>query len=114
MSERTAITVEMLCVRFAGLRRDDLYRWIDNAWVRPDDDAGQYVFRDIDVERVRLILVLRDEMTVDEESLPVVLSLLDQLYDLRRRVIRLRQALEETVTGEARRALLARLDEQGR
>jgi chaperone modulatory protein CbpM len=35
---------------------------------------------------VRLIRELRDELAVNEEALPVVLSLLDQLYALRRRV----------------------------
>ena len=36
--------------------------------------------------RVRLILELRDEFDVNEAALPVVLGLLDQLYDLRRRL----------------------------
>jgi chaperone modulatory protein CbpM len=107
------ITVDVLCLRFTALRPDDLHRWIGNAWVRPDDTAGQYVFRDIDVERVRLILELRDEMQVNEDALPVVLSLLDQLYDMRRRVRRLREALDQTVTEEVRQDLMRRLGETG-
>jgi chaperone modulatory protein CbpM len=35
---------------------------------------------------VRLILELRDLMQVNEEALPVVLSLLYQIYELRRRM----------------------------
>ena len=35
---------------------------------------------------MRLILELREDMAVNEEALPVVLSLLDQLYELRRRL----------------------------
>jgi chaperone modulatory protein CbpM len=80
------ITVEMLCTEIEGLRQPDLERWIDRAWVRPDGGAGRYVFQEIDVARVRLILTLRDEMQVNEDALPVVLSLMDQLYDLRRRM----------------------------
>jgi chaperone modulatory protein CbpM len=105
------ITVETLCVRFRGLRRDDLHRWIGNAWVRPDGAPDQYVFRDIDVERVRLILELRDEMQVNEDALPVVLSLLDQLYDTRRRMRRLREALDQAVTEDVRQDLIRRLSD---
>ena len=108
------LTIEMLCLRFRGLARDDLQRWIGNAWVRPDSEAGQYVFRDIDVERVRLILELRDELQVGEDALPVVLSLLDQLYDMRRRVRRLCAAIEETVSDDMRQTLLERLDQPDR
>jgi chaperone modulatory protein CbpM len=80
------ITLDTLATQLIGLQRHDLERWIDNDWVRPDGPDGQYVFHDIDVERVRLILVLRNEMQVNEDALPVVLSLLDQLYELRRRL----------------------------
>jgi len=109
MSDPGMITIDVLCLRFTALQRDDLHRWIGNAWVRPDGNAGQYLFRDIDVERVRLILELRDEMQVNEDALPVVLSLLDQLYDMRRRVRRLREALDQTVTDEVRQDLMRRL-----
>ncbi len=111
MSETGVITIDVLCLRFGGLRRDDLQRWIGNAWVRPDGSADNYLFRDIDVERVRLILELRDELQVGEDALPVVLSLLDQLYDMRRRMRRLRAALDETVSEEIRRDLVRRLGE---
>jgi len=79
------ISVEMLLVQVPGLLRQDLERWILNAWVRPDGRLGGYVFRDIDVARVRLIQELRDDLEINEAALPVVLLLLDQLYDLRRR-----------------------------
>jgi chaperone modulatory protein CbpM len=113
MSDAGIITVDVLCVRFRALRRDDLDRWIGNAWVRPDGNPDHYVFRDIDVERVRLILELRDEMQVNEDALPVVLSLLDQLYDTRRRMRRLREALDQTVSEDVRRDLMRRLGEAG-
>jgi chaperone modulatory protein CbpM len=87
------ITVEVLVSQLAGLQRQDLERWIGFDWVRADGEPGHYVFREIDVARVRLILSLRDEMQVNEEALPVVLSLLDQLYDLRRRMRELSETL---------------------
>ncbi len=113
MSDTATITIDTLCVRFTTLRREDLHRWIGNAWVRPESDSGDYMFHEIDVERVRLILQLRDELQVNEEALPVVLSLLDQLYDMRRRMRRLRDALNQTVTEDMRMDLRQRLGDTG-
>lgn len=88
------ITIEMLPSRVAGVTVADVQRWIALAWVKPDGEPGRWVFHDIDVARVRLILELRDELSVNEEALPTVLSLLDQLYDARRQMRLLRAALE--------------------
>lgn len=96
------ISIEVLVTQLPGLRRQDLERWIACEWVRPDGVAGHYLFRAVDVARVRLIRDLRDEMQVNEEALPVVLSLLDQLYDLRRRMRELGDAVGRTVPGELR------------
>jgi len=67
-----------------GLRRAELRRWVAEGWVRPERREGDYVFREIDVARVRLIVEFRREMRIPEENLPMVLSLLDQVYSLRR------------------------------
>jgi len=87
------IGIEILVAQVRGLQRADVDRWIAQQWVKPDGTAGQYAFQDIDVARVRLIRELRDELQVNEEALPVVLSLLDQLYDMRRRLHDLGEAL---------------------
>jgi chaperone modulatory protein CbpM len=80
------ITVEVLLTQLPDLPLQDLERWIANDWVRTDGQSGAYVFRDIDVARVRLIHELRDKLEISEAALPVVLLLLDQLYDLRRKM----------------------------
>lgn len=103
------ITIETLRVQVRGLADDDLLRWIDNAWVRPDGEPGRYLFREIDVARVRLILELRDDMQVNEEALPVVLSLLDQLYALRRQARQLTRTLEQVLPDERRGDVLREL-----
>ncbi len=100
------ITIETLCLRIRGLRQDDLERWIGQAWVRPDGEPGRYLFHDIDVARVQLILELREQMQVNEEALPVVLSLLDQLYEARRRMRRVRDALDQATVAELRQEVL--------
>jgi chaperone modulatory protein CbpM len=99
------ITVEMLSSTIAGLDPADLARWIDNAWVRPDGEPGRWLFHDIDVARLRLIVELRYDLGMDEAALPVVLSLLDQLYETRRQMRRLRRVME-TVPAELRLRML--------
>jgi chaperone modulatory protein CbpM len=81
------IGVARLLADVPGLPEQDLERWISNDWVKPDGDLGDYLFREIDVARVRLILELRDDLDVNEAALPVVLLLIDQLYDLRRQIL---------------------------
>ena len=90
------IGIEILVAQVRGLERADVDRWIAQQWVKSDGQAGQYAFQDIDVARVRLIRELRDELQVNEEALPVVLLLLDQLYDTRRRLHDLSEALGST------------------
>jgi hypothetical protein len=49
-------------------------------------------------------------MEITEPALPTVLSLLDQIYDLRRQMRRLDQAMESTLTAEVKAALLRHLE----
>ncbi len=87
------ITLEMLPQRVAGARLEDVSRWVALSWVRPDGMAGAWRFRDIDVARVRLIMELRDELSLGEDALPTVLSLMDQLYEARRQMRAVRDAV---------------------
>jgi chaperone modulatory protein CbpM len=91
------IGIDVVIAEISGLTRQDLERWIANAWVQPDMLAGAYAFREIDVARARLILEMRDEMEINEDALPVVLLLLDQLYDLRRQMRNLNDAFMHVV-----------------
>ena len=106
------ITIEVLVKQMSGLQQRDVERWISNEWVRADRHAGTYVFQAIDVARVRLIRELRDEMEVNEAALPIVLSLLDQLYDMRRRMRELSDALQQAAPDEVRRKLAEHLAKQ--
>ncbi len=87
------ITIETLCVRLGGASPAEVEDWVARAWVRPDGAPGHYLFHPIDEARVRLILELRHELHVDEDALPLVLSLLDQLYAARRHMRRLHDAI---------------------
>ncbi|MFC2999440.1 chaperone modulator CbpM [Falsiroseomonas tokyonensis] len=80
------MTLEVLCARFEGLDPEDLRGWIGAGLLRADAEGETLVFQEIDVERVRLILELRETLALEEEALALVLSLLDQIYALRRRL----------------------------
>ncbi|HLI20847.1 MAG TPA: chaperone modulator CbpM [Stellaceae bacterium] len=93
-----------------GVRADELEEWIEARWVLPERMASGYVFHEIDVARVHLIVELRHELSIEPESMPVILNLLDQVYALRNRLKSLREAIE-TLPAETQAQLLARLKE---
>ncbi len=92
--------IDVVVAQMSGVQRPDLERWILKKWVKPDMGCGEYEFCEIDVARARLIRDLRDDMEVNEAALPVVLLLLDQLYDLRRRMHDVGEAIDHTVPAE--------------
>lgn len=73
----------------------ELRRWIELSWVRPSLESEAYFFSDIDVARVRMICDIRYACDVEEDTMPLVLSLLDQLYATRRTVRQLTDAVAE-------------------
>lgn len=92
------ITRERLLAMFGAVQPAELERWVAEAWLRPERQAGELLFSEIDVARTRLLVELRDELHLDDEALPVVLSLLDQLYAARRRMRLLCEAIEAAGT----------------
>lgn len=80
------ITLEVLCLNLPEITEKDIYRWIDNQWLCPEKKEGHYLFREIDEARAKLIMELRDHMGVAEDSMSLVLQLLDQLYTTRRQM----------------------------
>jgi len=87
------IALEELVQRLERLDRRELVRWIENRWVLPERRGQTWIFHEVDVARVELILEIRYEFAIDEEALPLVLGLLDQVYDLRRQLRRICDAL---------------------
>jgi chaperone modulatory protein CbpM len=102
------IGFDAVIMEVRGLGPEELRRWIEERWVRPQASGGGYLFHEVDVARVRLILELRHELAIDEEAMPVVLRLLDQVYALRRRLKAMRAALDAQPE-ELRQTLLAQL-----
>jgi chaperone modulatory protein CbpM len=87
------IAFDELLIRLRGLERRELVRWVENRWVLPERRAETWVFREVDVARVELIFEIRRDFAIDDEAMPLVLSLLDQVYSLRRQMRRLCDAV---------------------
>ncbi len=73
----------------------ELHAWIEQHWVLPVEEEGDYLFDETDVARVKLIAELRNDLGVNEDAIPVVLRLLDQVYSLRRALAELNEAIQE-------------------
>ncbi|MDX1423617.1 MAG: chaperone modulator CbpM [Kiloniellales bacterium] len=67
--------------------------WIEQRWVLPLEEDGELLFDEVDCARIRLIVELRRDLEVNDEAIPVVLRLLDQVYGLRRTLDELRQGI---------------------
>jgi chaperone modulatory protein CbpM len=104
------IGVRELVGRVAGLDHVTLTQWIENRWVLPEQqgESGGWQFHEVDVARVELIIEIRREFAIDDEAMPLVLGLLDQVYSLRRQMRRLCDAIEnqpDPIRAALRRAL---------
>jgi chaperone modulatory protein CbpM len=93
---------------FPDLQPAELHAWVARGWVRPEGDEPNWVFQEIDVARVRLIRDFRHTMAVPEETIPLVLSLLDQVYALRGQMHAIANVVEDQ-PDDVREAILAAL-----
>jgi chaperone modulatory protein CbpM len=80
----TMFSAQAVVESIAGLDADDLDRWVAVGWVQPGGGGESALFDVVDVARVRLIFELHAELHIESDSVPIVLSLLDQLYATRR------------------------------
>lgn len=95
----------------------ELNTWIEQHWVLPVRNQDSFFFDEADIARVRLITELRNDMGVNDDAIPVVLRLLDQIYSLRRALADLNEAilvLPEEIQDQLREQLSARNSASGR
>ena len=57
--------------------------WIEAGWLAPDR-SGDNRLSEIDIARARLIHDLKNNIGVNDEAVPLILDLIDQLHGLRR------------------------------
>ncbi|MGO1118529.1 chaperone modulator CbpM [Rhodovibrionaceae bacterium A322] len=86
----------VLSIREEGMevRESDVTHFVQQSWILPLEEEGTYFFDDVDSARIKLIIELREDMGVNDEALPVVLNLLDQVYGLRQVLEEVRSAVQ--------------------
>ena len=94
MSWRLTEVVSELSIDVTVLRG-----WIDQRWIRPISAEGEPLFDEADVARARLIRELKQDLSVGDEAMPIVLQLLDQVYALRRALSDLTRAIKACPEG---------------
>jgi chaperone modulatory protein CbpM len=102
------IRLEAVVTRIDGVGRDELDDWIARGWLSPAGDPPEFLFQEADLERVRLVRDLRHAAGIAEDSLAVVLALLDQVAELRHALARVLDALRD-LPAEQQAELLRRL-----
>ena len=77
---RKSIRIEEAALE-AGIETKVILEFIQNEWITPSEPTKQELDEE-DLARLRFILNLRDEFGVNDESVPIILHLLDQLHCL--------------------------------
>ena len=108
MMHLTAV-VALFAGRAEAPTEPELVAWVERGWIRPEPAESGMVFDDLDVARARLIHDLRTTMRIEDETIPVILSLLDQVYDLRAGLRAVLRAVEQQ-PAPVREAILTAID----
>jgi chaperone modulatory protein CbpM len=105
------IRIDAVIARFPGLDEPQIADWVARGWVQVEGASrADWVFTEFDVARLHLIRDLRVDLALDEESLPLVLSLLDQVYSLRRTLRTVIGVVNEAPDDMRRRVLAALIE----
>lgn len=77
------IALREIVAEHHGLSEDQVRRWVTAEWVVATQEDGDLVFSEREAARLRLLRDMTADIGIEEDTLPVILSLLDQVYDLR-------------------------------
>jgi chaperone modulatory protein CbpM len=84
-----------LTAQFTVLEHEVLMTWIEEGVIEPERDDEGYLFDPVDESRVALACDLHYRMGLEHASLPIILSLIDQLHDARHHLRTLTRAVAE-------------------
>ncbi len=87
MKKLIQIHIEEACEE-CKLSIEVIRKFILEEWIKPSDPE-ELLFDQEDLARIHLILELQDDFGVNDEAVPIILQLLDQLHSLRGTVSRL-------------------------
>lgn len=91
----TVLSEQDLVIKIRDLSLTRLHKWIRLGWVCPERHEGAALFHEVDVARVRMLNDLEHALDFDDDTVPLVLSLLDQIHGLRRELRNLARAVDE-------------------
>jgi len=83
-----------ILIRVRGVSALQLDLWVCEQWVRPARSGKSLAFNDADIARIHLLHTLNNELEVGNEAVPIILSLIDQLHEMRGHVRALSSAIE--------------------
>jgi len=75
-------TIEEICIQLS-LPRETVEAFVEREWIAPVDCDSKR-FDEEDHRRMRFILELKNDFSVNDEGVDIILHLLDQLHTLRR------------------------------
>jgi chaperone modulatory protein CbpM len=79
--------MSMRTLEFQARTRIDMQvldAWIEAGWLRPRGSRHHREFTEVDLARAHLIGELKGNLGVNDEAVPIVLDLIDQIHGLRR------------------------------
>ncbi len=83
-----------ILIRIKGVSALQLDLWVCERWVRPAHKGKALAFNDADIARIHLLHTLNNELEVGDEAIPIILSLIDQLHEMRGHMGALSRAIE--------------------
>lgn len=107
-------SLDDLLRQHGGLTAVHVERWVARGLLRPAGDANAWTFEMIDVARMHLLAELTGDLGFDDETVEIVIGLLDQVHTLRGQLDLIGRAVAEqpAATRESIAAALARLGER--
>ncbi len=76
--------------------RGQLRVWVRERWVCPAQGTEEAAYNEADIARVRLLDMLANELQVGTEAIPIILSLIDQIHDMRAQM----RVLDEVISDQ--------------
>ena len=81
---KTTYTLEVITQKI-GIQKNDILRFIENSLISPYNN-DELLFDEEDLSRLRLISELQEQYETNEESLQVILHLIDQIHYLNKQI----------------------------
>ncbi|MDP1839144.1 MAG: chaperone modulator CbpM [Reyranella sp.] len=106
-------TLDDLLRLHGGLTTVHVERWVARGLLRPGGTADSWTFETVDVARTHLLVELTDDLGLDDETIAVVIDLVDQVHTLRGQLDVIAKAIADQPAA-TREAIASALAKQSR